>query len=153
MPPKEESLCQQIALGWTLELALQAMMLGFMIIDSILMDDNFSSLRHDPGPHGAKVLVFPIALYALMPVYVYLVHGIRPRVFRWLAVAVAVLGFLFYILHHLSHWVHGQRPDLSSNVFDITLHLMGLWVVVNSIRWARYRPANGASLHAGESHG
>jgi hypothetical protein len=141
MPLQEESLRQQIALGWVMELLIVVTMFVCMIIDSAMRDDNFASLRVDPG-NSLKWLVFLIGLYALMPVYVNLVHGLRLRLFRWLAVALAVCGFLFFLLHHLAHWQMGQRPDLSSHALDLVLHLISLWVIVNSIRWARFpRPA------------
>ena len=137
MQPQEESLRNQIALGWVMELLILAFMFVFMVIDSIVADNSFMSIRMDPGP-STHWLVYLVGVYALMPIYVHLVHGLRPRVFRWLAVALATLGFLFFLLHHLAHWQAGQRPDLSSHAFDLVLHLISLWVIFNSIRWARF---------------
>jgi len=138
MQLQEESLRSQIALGWAMGLLILATMLQFMTVESILMDNNFRSLRFDPGREGLKMIVYLIAFYALMPIYVHLVHGLRSRVYRWVAVGLAVLGFLFFLLHHLAHWIYGQRPDFSSHVLDLVLHLIGIWVIVNSIRWARF---------------
>jgi hypothetical protein len=137
MQLQQESLRSQIALGWVMQLIVLTIMLQFMTVESILMDNNFRSLRFDPGREGLKMIVYLIALYALMPVYVHLVHGMKPRVYKWIAVGLAVLGFLFFLLHHLAHWTYGQRPDFSSHVLDLVLHLIGLWVIVNSVRWAR----------------
>jgi len=135
---EEESLRGRIALGWVINLLLVIVGLLFNTIYSILMDDSFRSLRVDPGLPGLKLLTYVIAFYALMPLYVHLVHGLGIRLFRWLSVAFASLAFVFFFLHHLSHWRIGQRPDLTSNVFDLTLHIVGLWVIVNSIKWARF---------------
>ena len=74
-----------------------------------------------------------------MPIYVYLVSGFRTRALRWVAVAAAVRSFVFRILHHLWHWHCGTRPDATSHVIDITLHLVSLWVLVKSIQWAKSR--------------
>jgi hypothetical protein len=139
MEPRNESLRSRIALGWVMMLLVQTIMLVIMTVDSILMDDNFKSLRFDPGSRGLKMMVVLFALYALMPVYVYLVPGGRLPALRWIAVGLAALGFLFFLLHHLAHWHYGQRPDLSSHVLDVTIHLISLWVIVSSIRWARGR--------------
>jgi hypothetical protein len=144
MQLQEESLRSQIALGWGLGLLILAIMLQFMTVDSILMDNNFRSLRFDPGREGLKMIVYLIAFYALMPIYVHLVHGLRSRVYRWVGVGLAVLGFLFFLLHHLAHWIYGQRPDFASHVLDLVLHLIGLWVIVSSIRWARFPSAGPA---------
>jgi hypothetical protein len=146
MQLREESLRSQIALGWAINLAIMSIMLGFMILQSILTEaeSGFRSLHFDPGRSGAKWLVFVIALYALMPAYVSLVNGLRPRIFRWIAVALAAVGLVFFLLHHLSHWYFGQRPDFSSHVLDLTLHLIGLWVLVNSVRWAKLPPSAAA---------
>ncbi|HKH43530.1 MAG TPA: hypothetical protein VKM72_02585 [Thermoanaerobaculia bacterium] len=137
MQHQEESLRNQIALGWTLNLLMIAIMLLFSTVESILMDNGFATLRMDPG-ESIKWMVYLIALYALMPVYVYLIHGLRTRIGRWLAVGLAVVGFFYFLLHHLSHWQIGQRPDLSSHVLDLTFHAIAIWVIVTSIRWARF---------------
>jgi hypothetical protein len=135
---EEESLRGHIALGWVINLLLVTISLLFNTIDSILMDDSFRSLRVDPGTSGLTTLTYILALYALMPIYVHLVHGLRIRLFRWLAVAMAGLGFVYFLLHHLAHWRVGQRPDLTSSVFDLALHAVALWVIVNSIKWAKF---------------
>jgi hypothetical protein len=86
--------------------------------------------------------VYVFAAYPVLPVYIHLVHGRKTRLFRWIAVALAALGFLFFLLHHLSHWTLGQRPDLSSHVLDLAIEVISLWVLVNSVKWARLpRPA------------
>ncbi|MBW8877598.1 MAG: hypothetical protein JF614_21745 [Acidobacteria bacterium] len=136
MQLKEESLRGQIALGWIMNLVVLAVMLLFMTIESILRDDNFMSLRIDPG-QSIKWMAYLIAYYALMPIYIHGVQSLKPRAFRWVAVGLAVVGFLFFLLHHLAHWHAGQRPDFSSHVLDLVFHLIGLWVIFNSVQWAR----------------
>lgn len=138
MQSEEESLRGRIALGWVMQLLVVVIMLQFMIFASVYMDDNFRSLRRDPGVLGLRTLTYIFALYALMPIYVHLVHGLRPRLFRWIAVAVAALAFVYFLLHHLSHVQFGERPDFTSHVFDLVLHGISLWVIFNSIRWARF---------------
>ena len=71
---EEESLRVRIALGWVINLLLVTIALLFGTIDSILMDDAFRSLRVDPGRQGLVSMTHILALYALMPVYIYLVH-------------------------------------------------------------------------------
>jgi len=134
-----ESLRSQIAVGWITNLLVLTVMLAFMITTSLLteVDTGFRSLRYDPGRAGMRMLTYIVALYALMPVYVALVGGLRSRAWRWLGVAAAAFGFVFLVLHHLAHWRAGQRPDFNSHVLDLTLHLVGIWVLVNSIRWAK----------------
>ena len=135
---EEESLRGRIALGWVINLLLVVTMLLFMTIDSILMDDSFRSLRVDPGRQGLKTMTYILGLYTLMPVYVHLVHGIKLRLLRWVAVAAAGFGFVYFLLHHLSHLRIGQRVTFTSNVFDLLLHLVSLWVIVNSVKWAKF---------------
>lgn len=144
MQPEEESLRSRIALGWTLLLLLVVIMLEFMTISSILSDDNFKLLRADPGTQGLIMLVYVLGLFALMPVYVHWVHSMRSRIPRWIAVVLAVLSFVYFLLHHLAHWAAGQRPDFTSHVFDLIFHLVMLWVIVLSIRWAKF-PRSGTA--------
>jgi hypothetical protein len=133
---REEDLRHQVALGWVMNGAVLAISFGFMIIESALMNNNFRSVRADLGG-SIGWLVYVVALYPLMPVYIHLVHALRPRALRWLAVAVAALGFVFFTLHHLSHWFAGQRLDLRSHAFDVAIEVISLWVLYNSVRWAR----------------
>ena len=140
---RHDRLGVQIALGWITCLLVLLAQLAHMMLTSMLTEASqyFASLHFDPGQSGLKMLVLMVPYYALMPIYVSLVSGMRISLFRWVAVALASLGLVFNILHHLSHWYGGQRPTFSSHVIDLTLHIVGLWVVVNSIRWAKLPPA------------
>lgn len=135
---REESLRTQIALAAITALLTLCWMLVFMITESALADNGFHALHGDPG--RVSSIIFIVPLYALIPVYVYLVGNLRPRVFRWILVALAGLAFVFWILHHLSHWQFGQRPTFGSHIVDLTLHVVGLWMLVNSIKWAKLPP-------------
>ncbi len=135
---KEESLRIQIALGAITALLVLCMMLAFMITQSALAGNDFQALQRDPGTRGIRMLVYMVPYYALIPVYVYCFGAFKLRVFRWFMVAVAVLGLVFWLLHHLSHWWFGSRPDFNSHVMDLTLHIVGLWLLVSAIRWAKF---------------
>ena len=139
MQTHEESLRDQIALGWIILLLVGGFAFIFQIIRSLLTeaDRGFRTLKYDPGVSGIKILVFAVALYALMPVYVSVIRSLRTRFFRWVSVALAALGVMFNVMHHLAHWQSGGKPDFPSHMLDITLHIVGVWVLVNSIRWSR----------------
>lgn len=141
---REESLRSQIAIGWATALIVLAIMLENMILESIFKDNNFKALRYDPGVNGMKMMLFVLGLYALMPMLVSLANNLSTRIVRWLAVAVTALMFLFFAFHHLAHWYYGERPSPSSHVLDVSHHLLMLWVLVNSIRWARFNPNQSA---------
>ncbi|MGD2115316.1 MAG: hypothetical protein PVG07_09700 [Acidobacteriota bacterium] len=145
MEPRDESLRQRVALGWALLMLIQTTMLVFMIVESVFDDNDFASLRFDPGPDGLKMIAFVFAVYALMPVVVHLVHGRGNRILRWIVAVLAMLSFFFLLLHHIAHWYYGQRPDLSSHALDTVVHVVGLWLIVSSIQWARSRPGSGAA--------
>lgn len=134
---REESLRTQIALGWTINLVILCMMFIFMIVQSALANNAFHALHRDPGSEGMRMLVYMVPYYALMPLYVFWASGLRWRVLRWIAVASAGLGCAYFMLHHLSHWVLGERPDFNSSVLDLTLHVVGLWVLIKSVKWAK----------------
>jgi uncharacterized BrkB/YihY/UPF0761 family membrane protein len=136
----------QIALGWLSSLLIQTIAFLLMVVASLLREvpTNFRSLHYDPGTQGLKLLPFLAAYYGLMPLFVFVVDRLRSRALRWVEVAAASLGALFLLLHHLSHMYFGQRPDFSSNVLDLTLHGISIWIIVTSIRWARI-PARAAA--------
>ena len=79
---------------------------------------------------------------AIMPVFVHLVHGLRTRIGRWFATGAATLGFFYFLLHHLGHMQFGDRPSFTSHVFDLILHAISLWVIINSVKWAKLPPTN-----------
>lgn len=134
---REESLRTQIALGWTMLLVVLCWIFAIMICESAMSNTNFKALLRDPGVRGIPSLVYIGAFYGLMPLYVNLVSGFKMRIFRWIAVAAAGLGLIFWILHHLSHVHFMTRTTFTSNVLDLTLHALGFWVLVNSIKWAK----------------
>jgi len=138
MQHQDESLRSQVALGWVMNGVVLALTFAFMIIESSVMSNDFRSIRIDPGT-TVKWLAYIVVLYPLMPIYVCFAHERRSRVFRWVAVAAACLGFVFFLLHHLSHWNLGQRPEVSSHVFDVAIEIVSVWVIVQSVRWARIR--------------
>lgn len=139
---RDESLRSQIALGWVTNLLLLAMMFIHMIFFSLITeaDQHFRTLYMDPGRRGLAQFGSLIARFAVMPIYVSAVSTLRPRAFRWVAVAAAAYGFLFFLLHHLSHWYAGDRPTFNSHVLDLTMHAVGLWVLIRSVQWARMPP-------------
>ena len=139
---RSDRLGVQIALGWIACLLVLLGQITYMMLEGMLTEASqyFVSLHFDPGQSGLKMIIFMVPYYALMPVYVSIVSGLRSRLFRWLAVASASVALVFGILHHLSHWYGGQRPNFSSHVIDLTLHIIGSWVVFNSIKWAKLPP-------------
>lgn len=143
MQHQEESLRTQVALGWVMNGVVLALAFAFMIIESSVMSNDFRSIRIDPGA-TTKWLVYIVVLYPLMPIYVHFAHERKWRAFRWVAVAVACFTFVFFLLHHLSHWTAGQRPDVSSHVFDVAIEIVSVWVIVKSVRWARFRRTEAA---------
>jgi hypothetical protein len=135
----------RIALGWVSLLTLLLVMLMTMIVFSALDDDGFSALRKDPGRGGIRAMSYVVAVYALMPIFVYIADKFRSAIVRWALTAVAASSFFFLILHHLSHWHGGDRPNFNSHVIDIAIHAVGLWLVYNSARWARAATRSGGA--------
>lgn len=127
----------RIALGWVTMLMLLLVTLLTMIVFSALDDDGFSSLRKDPGRAGLNMMSFVVAAYAMMPLLTFAIDRMRATALRWAMVAFAGANFFFLVLHHLSHWHGGDRPTLSSHMIDIAIHVVGLWLIYNSVRWAR----------------
>lgn len=137
MQSREESLRNQIALGWTLAVLVIVLMLALMIIGSTLQDPNYLPLDKDPGRAGLRHLTWVLGFMALLPIYVHLVHGVRARIGRWIAAVLSIAGFFYFLLHHLAHWAYGQRPEPITHVLDVVLHVVLIWVIVNSFKWAR----------------
>lgn len=138
---KEEHLVNQIALGWLMLVVIVAVMLVMMLIQSALLDNNFKLIHEDPGPKGSRLIIYVFGLYLLMPLYTYLVDRFEVRVLKWVGAVLAALALAYFSLHHASHIQFGERPDFNSHVLDLAHHLVGLWLVFVSVRWARARGA------------
>jgi len=130
---------QQIALGWIASLLILSLTLGTMLLQGLLSDAALLALSSDPGQHGLNFIKWVAGVYVLMAIGVYSLDA-RRRWIRWLFVAVSIVMLLLFVLHHLSHWVFGQRPDLLSHVMDVHHHVAMGWVVYNSVRWVRALP-------------
>jgi len=139
MELQEESLRTQIALGWLIMLMTLIIMLTTMIISSSFAKDGLAALSVDPGQAGISMLMWIFGIYALMPVYVNIVRGVKSNGFRWGAVVIASLMLLYFLLHHTSHWIRGERPGVSSHVLDVVHHVAAVWVIFNSVKWAKLR--------------
>jgi hypothetical protein len=151
MKDKNDTLAWQISIGWVTMLALLAIMVVLSILESIYMKNDFGNLWADPGPKGIKSMVFVVAVYALMPVYVSITEPRGSRGYAYLAVAFAFIALFFFVMHHIAHWYYGQRNDLSSHVLDVTHHIVAIWVIINSLKWAR-RPLRLSSADASVGH-
>jgi hypothetical protein len=126
----------QVAFGWVMVMLTHLVTLVFATLRSIFMDDNFSIIRDDPGTYGLYLLVYVVALYLLMPVLTFMISSLKLAAGRWLMVIFSLASLFFTVLHHLSHWVRGDRSDFNSHVFDLTIHTIGIWLVYSSVRWA-----------------
>jgi hypothetical protein len=127
----------RIALGWITILILLLVMLAMMIVFSAFDNDGFTMLRRDPGRVGLRQMSFLVAAYAVMPILAYAIDRLRFAALRWMMVAFAGANFFYLLLHHLSHWQGGERPTLGSHMIDLAIDAVGLWLIYNSVRWAR----------------
>ncbi|QDS16143.1 MULTISPECIES: hypothetical protein [Xanthomonas] len=142
MKHSEESLAHQIALGWIASLAILATTLLSMALFGMFSEADFIALRQDPGYDGVFVLKILSAVYLFSAIGVYAFGS--SRIFRWVETSTAILAFLLMLLHHLSHWVAGQRIGLMSHLMDVLHHVSMGWVILNSLRWARLSRKPGA---------
>ena len=135
MKHSEESLAHQIALGWIASLAILTTTLLSMALFGMFSEADFLALRKDPGYDGVFLVKILSAVYLFAAIGVYAFGS--SRIFRWVATSVAIVAFLLMVLHHLSHWVAGERVGLMSHLMDVLHHVSMGWVILNSLRWAR----------------
>lgn len=144
---RETSLPTQVAVGWTLILLVKTFSFSAGILFSILANDSYEILSVDPGIRAARAFLYVFWLLSLMPVFVMLSTRTEARFPRWIGVALVSALLFLTALHHGSHWHNGDRPDFNSHVIDLMNYGVGLWVLFNSIRWARApAAASGSAL-------
>jgi hypothetical protein len=140
MKVQENFLRTNISIGWIAMLAVVLIMLVNMIYVSIFADDGFKALHRDPSPRGMNSLQIILASYAMMPVIVAIIGSMSKRAFRWIPAVYAILILLYFVLHHVGHTYVGERPSFSSHILDLVHHILAIWVIVNSIKWAKFKP-------------
>lgn len=132
MPPYDD-LRSRIAQGWTaMLLAFVCMFLGDLVKSAITND--FSKWATDPGPLGLRVVSVVMTIYIVVPM---LVRNVRARWYRWVAVAQAAVIGMFILAHQVAHALNGSRPFDINHIFDFTHHVLAIWVIVLSVRWAQ----------------
>ncbi|MGZ3181893.1 MAG: hypothetical protein ACXU8N_05565 [Telluria sp.] len=134
---QQQNLSLQIALGWVMLLLILSISLLIMVTQGIVTNDEFKVLRADPGPLGLRMIIYLFGIYAVMPVAVSLTQASGIKGLRWTVFVLTVLLFAFFVLHHLSHWQNGDRPDFNSHVLEIAHHTIAVWLAWNTFRWAR----------------
>ena len=133
----QEKLSIQVGLGWVMLLLVLTVSLVMMIVAGIVANDGFSVMRADPGKGGMMLLVYVFGVYAVMPIFVALAQQTRTSAARWAVTVMSVLLFLFFFVHHLSHWTAGERPSFNSHFLEVAHHIIALWVIYSSVCWAR----------------
>jgi len=128
-----DELRSRIAQGWTA--------MFFMVICGFLSDliksavtADFTKWDRDPGPIGLNIVSCVMAIYIFMPV---LIRAVKAQWFRWLVVTLTVFFSLFFVAHQVAHALSGTRPFDIVHVFDFGHHILGIWVTVLAVRWAR----------------
>ena len=134
---RDDFLALQVAMGWILLLLIKTVGFSAAILFSIYAENGFRELFSDPGPTSARSLWYVFWLISAMPIYIMVATRSRQVWLRWISVPIAAAFLLIGILHELSHWQYGDRPDFNSHVIDLMNHGAALWILVNSIRWAR----------------
>lgn len=136
----ESTLRATIVLGWVLMLLTLLAMFCVDLARSAI-DENFSAWRRDMSQGGLLVMLGVLGVYLLTPMFALNPRG---RWFRWLLVALGALATLFFIAHQVGHLLAGDKPFGMRHVLDFSHHLLGAWVTVAALRWARL-PAHAGS--------
>jgi hypothetical protein len=136
MQHSEESLRQQIALGWIACLVVLVLTLQSMTLDGLFTDEGLFGLRFHPGPRGLVFLEVVSTIHVLLAI---LVFAIKPewRIVKWLFVAVAGLMFSMFMMHYLSHWVYGQLRTPRAHLLHVEHHVVMGWTLYKTVTWAR----------------
>lgn len=128
-----DDLRNRIALGWIS--MLFCAIGGFMadLIKSAVSND-FSKWSSDPGPIGLQIVSTVIVIYIAMPL---IIRSASAVWFRWTLVGLTVFFALFFLAHQVAHAVSGTRPFDIVHAFDFAHHVIAIWQVVLTARWAR----------------
>ena len=135
----------RVAQGWiAMFLCFACMFLMALVRDAV--GNDFSRWAADPGNLGLRVVSVLMTIYIFMPM---LVRNVRGHWFRWVAVGIAAFIGFFILAHQVAHALTQSRPFDIVHIFDFSHHLLTLWVVTLTVRWARVEDEMPASLGAG----
>lgn len=137
-----------IAMGWISLLLILAVGVMMLMMTSLVTHQTIM-LERDPGVQGVAMITWLFALYAVMPVVVYGADRIDFKPLKWAVVVLTILLLVYFILHQLSHWRFGERPTLTSHALETSHHLVSLWIIYMSVKWAlEKRPAAALQISA-----
>lgn len=104
-----------------------AVLLAMLLLDILrqAMAGRYSALSQilatDPGPRGLAVLIYLLALNAVVQpvIHVGSSHGFRTAIF-----VLTALSALFFLLHRAVHLLKGEKPGLHT-ILDAAHHVVG----------------------------
>lgn len=131
----------QVVIGWVAFLLVTVASLVCAIVFSAYDSNNFAALFDDPGPAELRGIRYVVFFIVLIPIYVSVFAQTTIRPLRWLPIVLAACVLFWGGMHHLSHVVHGDMPTLGSNMIKFAQHAVMLWILWNSLCWARSTPS------------
>lgn len=130
---KSERMRSIVAQGWT---AMFLVFIANIVMDlvRILVLGVQAQWAEHMGMQGVKFILAVMSIYALMMV---LVRTLSARWFRFATVGITALMTLFVGAHEVSHLMAEDKPFGLLHALDMTHHILGVWVLVAAVMWAR----------------
>ncbi|MDB5815274.1 MAG: hypothetical protein JWN23_2391 [Rhodocyclales bacterium] len=128
-----DSLRSRIAQAWTaMFFCVTCGFLNDLILSAATND--FSKWEFDPGTFGLKMVSVVMTIYIFMPI---LIRNINAHWFRWFCLVATVFFGLFFVAHQVAHALTNTRPFNIIHIFDFAHHILVVWTIVLTARWAR----------------
>jgi hypothetical protein len=132
-------LATRVAVGWVLFLLVKVFAFSSAILFSIYANDGHQALFLEPGPDAARAARYVFGLVSIVPIYVFVVAGVRSSWWRWPVVLMGTALLLVSLLHHWGHWAHGELGGPGAHIVHLMATGAAAWLVYSAIAWARHR--------------
>ena len=131
---KEENIRSNIVQGFVGMLFLLLMMTDADLVGAGLTQ-NFNLLQKDPGIIGLWLTSIAVSFNVLIQIAI---RTFDSKKFRWGILGISIVYVLLFVLHQLFHFFVGDGINIHF-MFDITHHIIGIWVIVNAYKWATFK--------------
>lgn len=129
---KEENIRSNIVQGFVGMLFLLLMMTDADLVKAGLTQ-NFSLLQRDPGIIGLWLTSIAVSANVLIQIAI---RTFDNKKFRWSIFGISIVYVLLFVLHQIFHFIAGDGIGIHF-MFDITHHIIGIWVIINAFKWAK----------------
>src|SRR3989344_7529196 len=97
------------------------------------LSKNLDMLQNDPGIVGLWMTAVLLSVNVLVQIAIRTFDG---KKFRQSIYAASIIYMLLFVAHQIFHFAAGDGVTIDL-MYDITHHIIGIWVIIYARKWAK----------------